>query len=368
MKKTVLIAGGGTGGHLSPGIALYEEFKSQGAIPLFLAGLPDLKFASLKDIDESDLMLYGAPTLTMNPLKIPGFSLSFLKAILTARSYIKDCEVDAVIGMGGYVSAPALIAALSKGIPIFLCEQNSVPGRVTRMFDKKARKIYSTFIEASAHLKNSAAFVQAGNPIRKRVLAGITKGEARRIFNLGHAKTVILAIGGSQGAMRLNELVLGLKKKYSEEFGNVGIIWSTGDHSYAKYKDAVVNELDGGSIYISPFIERVGEAYAAADFAISRSGAGVMMELAAMGLPSMLIPYPHAAMNHQETNADSFANQGAAVKLADEEAVPEKAAKIILDIINNPRLLKNMSERAAALAKPDSAREIAADILKEINS
>lgn len=368
MNQTVIIAGGGTGGHLSPGIALYEELKSKGYAPLFLAGEADMKYASIKDVDPVDLLLYGAPTATKNPLKLPAFLLNFFKAVLTARRYMKDSDAAAVVGMGGYVSAPALIAALSKGVPVFLCEQNAVPGKVTLLFEKKARKIYSTFPAALEYIQNKEAFVLAGNPIRKRVLSKMTPAEARKLFNLGHAKNVLLVIGGSQGAMKLNELIFGLKKNYPEQFNGIGIIWSTGEYSYEKYREAVVNELDGGSIYISPFIERVGEAYAAADFAISRSGSGVMVELAAMGVPSLLIPYPYAAMDHQDKNAEYFVKEGAALKLADSDAVYENAADMIFNVIKNPRVLKSMSEKAVALAKPDAARIIIEDILKEINS
>jgi UDP-N-acetylglucosamine--N-acetylmuramyl-(pentapeptide) pyrophosphoryl-undecaprenol N-acetylglucosamine transferase len=251
-------------------------------------------------------------------------------------------------------------------VPLFLCEQNSVPGKVTKFFEKHARKIYGTFRGATSYLKFGDRYLLAGNPIRKKVMVESFKEDARKAFHLGHSKKVILVIGGSQGAVRINELIFGLKKDYPDDLKNVGIIWSTGDFSYQKYKDRVNNEIDEGSIYLSPFIDRVGLAYRAADVALSRSGAGVMMELAAMGVPSIQIPYPHAADNHQDKNADEFVQAGAAVKVSNEDAVPEKVMPVLHDLLNNPRALRQMSEKALAVARVDAAEVIVKDIVNNV--
>ncbi|OHD65522.1 MAG: undecaprenyldiphospho-muramoylpentapeptide beta-N-acetylglucosaminyltransferase [Spirochaetes bacterium RBG_13_51_14] len=364
---SVLIVAGGTGGHISPGIALYEEFRENGMRTLFLTGKRDERFSSLREVAPDDMKLYRAPSFSKNPAKIFVFPSLFTGAVLVARTIIRRNGVRAVIGMGGYVSAPALVAAKLMKVPLFLCEQNSVPGKVTKFFEKHARKIYGTFQDTTRYLKCTARYVRAGNPIRKKVLVDAAREEARKAFHLMHSKKVILVIGGSQGAVRLNELVFGLKKEYSDELKNVGIIWSTGDLSYKKYKEKIHNEIDEGSIYLSPFVERVGLAYRAADLAIARSGAGVMMELAAMGVPSIQIPYPHAADNHQDKNADEFVRAGAAIKIGNEDAVPEKVMPVIQDLLNNPRALQRMSERALAAALPNAAEVIVTGILSELN-
>jgi UDP-N-acetylglucosamine--N-acetylmuramyl-(pentapeptide) pyrophosphoryl-undecaprenol N-acetylglucosamine transferase len=361
--NTVLIAGGGTGGHLSPGIALYEEFTRQGTRALFLAGKKDLQFSSLNDIASDDLLLYGAPGLTRNIFKMPYFVLAFAAAVIRAIRYIRKYDVGAVIGMGGYVSAPALIAARMRKVPIYLCEQNSVPGKVTRSFEKYACRVYGTFAGAREYLREKGRFVHAGNPIRQKVLAGGTKEEARKTFHLDQQKKVILAIGGSQGALKINELIFGLKKRYPEEFKNIGILWSTGSLTYERFKKLVQDEMEVGAVYLSPFLDRVGLAYAASDIAISRSGAGVMMELAAMGVPSIQIPYPFAAMDHQDKNADDFVREGAAVKISNEDAVPEKVGPVLFGLLNNERALRKMSERASAAAKREASEVIVRDIL-----
>jgi len=363
--KSVLIAGGGTGGHMSPGIALYEEFRARGIRAIFLCGMNDRRFSLLDEVTPEDRLFYGAPSLTKNIFMLPIFALKFYFAMRAAGKMFRKYDIGAVIGMGGYVSAPALVAAKRRGIPLYLCEQNSVPGRVTGFFEKSCRKIYTTFEMTSLYLKCSEKIVQAGNPIRKKVFKTEPGINPKTAFHLGHEKNVILAIGGSQGAVKINDLVLGLMKKYPEEFKNIGIIWSTGSYSYDRFKEMIHSEIGEGSIYLSPFIDKVGLAYRACDIAISRAGAGVMVELAAMGVPSILMPYPHAAMNHQDRNADEFEKYGAAVKIRDSDASPEKIGAVLFGLLNNTRALKKMSDKALALAKPDAAAVIVNDILKD---
>lgn len=367
MSKNILIIGGGTGGHISPGIALYEKLREDGRMnPLFLTGVSDMRFSSLEEIEADKLYTYNPPALTKNPFKIPSFLLKFFRAVFRTRRIIRRNNIDAVVGMGGYASAPALVAAKMKKVPIFLCEQNSVPGKVTLKMEKHCRKIFGTFAESTEYLKFPDKFVHAGNPIRNNVLVQITKEEAKKAFHLGHSEKLIFVVGGSQGAVRLNQLILGLKKQYPREFKNIGVIWSTGDFSFAEHKERSQNELDAGSLYISPYIKRVGKAYRACDLCISRSGAGVMMELAAAGVPSILIPYPYAADNHQEKNADAFVNAGAAVKVKDQDAVPEKVAPLIFEMLNNKKKLKTMSDCAKNASKIDAADEIVKYIKSEL--
>jgi len=366
MSKNILIIGGGTGGHISPGIALYEKLGEEGNMsPLFLTGKNDLRFGSFTDIDSSRLFTYNAPSLTVNPFKIPMFLLRFTGAVLKTVRVIKKNNVSGVVGMGGYVSAPALVAAGLCKVPVFLCEQNTVPGKVTLKFEKKCQKVFGTFPDSVSYLKMPEKYIHCGNPIRNNVLVQTPKSEAKKAFHLEHCDKVILIIGGSQGAVKLNNLVLELKKAYPREFKNIGISWSTRDYSFDEYKQKSRTEVEAGSVYISPYIKRVGKAYRACDISISRSGAGVMMELAAAGVPSILIPYPHAAMDHQNKNADSFAAAGAAVKISDDDAVAEKVAPILFDLLNNPRKLKAMSDCAKQASKIDAADVIVKNI-KEI--
>lgn len=365
-STTLLIVGGGTGGHISPGVALYEEFVAAGARALFLTGKKDARFSSLRDVAGEDLCYYRAPSFTRNILKLPFFALGFAAAVFRAYILIKRKRVETVIGMGGYVSAPALIAAGMAGLPFFLCEQNTVPGKVTAFFAGRARAIFTTFESTRDYLKKELCdkITLAGNPIRKKVLAAPDRESARRAFNMRHCKRVILAIGGSQGAMTINELVLGLKAAYPGELKDIGIIWSTGDLSYEKYRKAAQSIGDAGSLYMSPFIDEVGAAYMASDIAISRSGSGVMVELAAMGIPSILIPFPYAAMDHQDRNADEFVKAGASVKIANSDAVPEKVFPVLSELLENPTRISRMSARAREAARPAAAAAVVKSVME----
>ncbi len=356
MSKNILIVGGGTGGHISPGLALFERLSEEnGMNPFFLTGNSDMRFSTFADMDGARLLTYNAPSFTRNPFKLPFFVLKFMRTVMRARRIIKKKNISAVVGMGGYVSAPALVASMITRTPYFLCEQNSVPGKVTMRFERKCELVFATFGESIKWLRCPEKFIHSGNPIRNSVLVPVNKAEAKKAFHLGHCSKIILVIGGSQGAVKLNELTLGLKKKYPREFKNIGIIWSTGDLSFEEYRTRSQNEPDAGSVYISPYIKRVGKAYSACDIAISRSGAGVMMELAAAGVPSILIPYPFAAMDHQDKNADAFAAAGAAVKIADSDAVAEKVAPVLFELLSHPRKLADMSANAKKAAMTGAA-------------
>lgn len=364
----ILIAGGGTGGHIFPGISLYNEFKKKDISAGMLVGKRDVHFSPLSDIDAGCIYYYNAPLFTKNILKMPVFLLQFFKATVRAVMLIKKMKADAVIGMGGYVSAPALAAAVILRIPYFLCEQNSVPGKATVLFASKARMIFTTFKNTGDYLKDGikSKIINYGNPLRDNVFSKLTKQDARRIFYLSHCKKVILVIGGSQGAAQINELFLNIKKNYTDELKNTGIIWVTGDLTYRKYKEELNEMLGDGSVYLAPFIDNIGAAYRASDLAVSRAGAGGMMELAATGLPSVLIPYPYAADNHQEKNAENFERAGAAVRIRNSEAGPEKVGDIIINLLSNPVQLSRMAEKARSVSLNDAGKNIINAVIGEL--
>ena len=369
-KISILITGGGTGGHIFPGISLYEEFKDRKINASLLVGKKDVNFSPLSKVDKNELYVYGAPSFTKNIIKIPFFAINFIKAVLKVSMLLKRLKTDAVIGMGGYVSAPALVAAYFTKTPIFLCEQNSVPGKVTLLFAGKSEKIFTSFSVTKDYFKDAfkAKAVYAGNPLRKVIQTKAVREEAKKYFHLGHCKKIILIIGGSQGALQLNELFLEIKKMYRNELKDTGVIWITGEYSYKKIKEELNKLGADGSTYLSPFIDEVGLAYKASSLAISRSGAGGVLEFAAVGLPSVLIPYPYAADNHQEKNADVFELAGAAVKIRKDETEPEKLGGIIIDLLSNPNQLARMSEKAKSLAKINATKDIVEAVVSEIKN
>jgi UDP-N-acetylglucosamine--N-acetylmuramyl-(pentapeptide) pyrophosphoryl-undecaprenol N-acetylglucosamine transferase len=360
----VLIVGGGTGGHISPGIALYQEFIQRGTRTFFLAGTRDKRFSLLDKVRDDDLFLYRAPGLTRNIFKFFVFIFLFVAAVFKAKRIMKKMNINSVVGMGGYVSAPALLAAKMLKLSLYLCEQNSVPGKVTLLFEKSSKKIFGTFDVSKKYIKFPERYLVTGNPVRRGLLEEISRDEAKKAFHLTHSEKIILVIGGSQGARRLNELIFHMKKEYPGDFDDIGIIWSTGSLSYDTLKELVHTEMDEGSIYLSPYIRDVGKAYRAADIAISRAGAGVMMELAAVGIPSILVPYPHAASNHQEINADEFVKAGAAVKIMDRDALPANVIPVLREILGNQRNLSRMSEKAVAVSRKNAAERIVKEIME----
>jgi UDP-N-acetylglucosamine--N-acetylmuramyl-(pentapeptide) pyrophosphoryl-undecaprenol N-acetylglucosamine transferase len=366
---SILITGGGTGGHIFPGISLYEEFKSKGMNPYMLVGKKDINFSPLSAVDGNDVFTYGVPSFTKNLLLLPLFAVNFTKAVFRAMMLIRRLKANAVIGMGGYVSAPALAASIILKVPVYLCEQNSVPGKVTSAFASRAKNIFTTLSVTTEYFKKEAQFkiLHAGNPLRKEIFAKAGKDEAKKFFHLGHCRKIILIIGGSQGALQINDLFLEVKKLYSKELKDTGIIWITGDYSYNKFKEHLAKSGGNGSIYLTPFINEVGMAYKASDLAISRAGAGGIMEFAAASLPSILIPYPNAAMDHQKKNAEVFEKAGAAIRIRKEELDPDKLGGIIVDLLSNPNQLARMAEKTRSLGKINAAKDIVESIAKDLN-
>ncbi len=364
MKGTIVIAGGGTGGHIAPGIAVYEALREKEVRVFYIAAFRDRRFPLLSEIERDDLYFYRGPALKKNPLLLAGFIFGFATSLVRSLFFFKRRNTRAVIGMGGYVSVPALLAARMMKIPVYLCEQNTVPGRVTRLFEKSARRIYATFEESREYLKTEERdIIIAGNPLRRRIRKEVNRRAARQHFNMSHVKTVVLVIGGSQGAVGVNELVVELKRNYPGRFREVGFIWITGTFSYERFREEAQKDMRAGSIYLAPFVEEMAAAYSAADLAISRSGAGVMAELAAAGLPSILVPLPGSAGNHQELNAQSFERKGAAVMVRQDQAVAGNVAQALFSLIGNERRRKEMAGRIRECARPDAGQAIAMDLL-----
>ncbi len=369
IKLNILIAGGGTGGHIFPGIALYEEFKKSGINAALLVGRRDLGFFPVLTIGSDNVFYYYAYQYNKNFLKLIPFFIKFIISVFKIMMLLKRQKINAVIGMGGFVSAPALASAYILKKPVFLCEQNTIPGRVNVFFAKKAKKIFTSFKITTRYFRKDMEkkILYSGNPLRELVLSRLTKNAARKSYNLVHCKKILMVIGNSPGARQINELFLEILKIFENELMDTGIIWITGNSSFEKYRDTVNDWNGGSSVFLSPFMENIGASYRASDLVLSMAGAGSIMEFAAAGLPSVLIPYPYAAGNHQEKNAEVYARAGAAVVIKKEEAVPEKAGGIIIDILNNPIQLSRMAENARSMAKINAAGDIVKNVTGELS-
>ncbi|QGT99136.1 UDP-N-acetylglucosamine--N-acetylmuramyl-(pentapeptide) pyrophosphoryl-undecaprenol N-acetylglucosamine transferase [Candidatus Syntrophocurvum alkaliphilum] len=361
----LIITGGGTGGHIYPAIAIANEIKER--IPtaeiLFVGteqGLEnkiipeagyDLKTINITGIDRTSLMKAGKSLL-----KVP---VSFWQA----KKIINKFKPEIVIGTGGYVSYPVVLAGTFFANKTVIHEQNAIPGLANRNLASRVDYTLLTFEEAASYLKAKQLIV-TGLPVRKEILkADIHK--ARKKLDLAN-KFTLLAFGGSRGAMSINQSMLYINEKYKNE--NMQILWITGEENY----DTVINNLKQtmdtkntiSKIDIRPYMHNIEDAFAASDLVVCRAGASTLSELAVIGLPAILVPYPYAAENHQEKNARALVEKNAAEMVIDEFLDGDTLYKKIEEIRNNKNKLEQMKKNILTEAKPNALKEIVDIILK----
>ncbi len=354
----IIIAGGGTGGHVFPAIAIAEEIhrmKSDADI-LFIG--------TKKKIEARIIPQRGYP---FRPIWISGWSRRFnagsflfpLKVIVAMyQSYrlMRDIRPDVVVGTGGYVCGPVIRMAAHLGIPTLIQEQNSYPGVTTRMLARRATQVHITFEETKAHLKRTDNVYVTGNPTRAE-LESVPRDVALRKFGFQQETFVLLAFGGSLGAATINSALLEALPVIEEK--KIGVIWITGDALYERVKEQAGNRKE---MLIVPFLDDMASAYAAASLALCRAGATTIAELSRVGVPSILVPYPYAAANHQEFNARTFADHGAARMVLNQDLIRELPG-ILSELSGNPSELDRMRTQARLLGKPGAARAIAEAVL-----
>ena len=313
-SRRILFAGGGTGGHFFPAIAIADRLAQ-------LAGddfMPEIAFVGtrrgieyrLRDSLGYPLHLINirglARRLTLSNLILP---LLIVGALVKSYTLLKRLKPDIIVGTGGYVCWPILKAAEFRKIPTVLQEQNSFPGITTRQMAANAARVYLGFEKAAEYLPQATRVMVTGNPVRDRVLGG-NREKALQEFKLDPDKKTILILGGSQGARNVNNAILaGLQKQALP--ADVQILWQTGKRDYTDVTAAAGDKVTHGSLF--PFSERMDLVYAAADIAIARAGALTIAELVACGVPSILIPLPSAAGDHQRKNALEMSSKGVSV-------------------------------------------------------
>lgn len=350
----IILCGGGTAGHINPAIALYDVFKDMGHKPYMLVSTKD-----------SDLipMQYRYNTIK---LKSPGnfikkilFALGLLPALLKSLKYLKEYEADVVIGMGGFVSFPVLLAANMRNINIYLCEQNSHAGKVNIMFYHDAKTVYHTFSKSLLQIPKGEVF---GNPIRRDFFI-TNRDTARASLELKENQKLLVITGGSQGAYRLNELFLLGIEKVQSEVKNLKIVWLTGKKWLSKLEGEV--ERRGiKNVTLHSYYRDMPSLLYAADFCISRSGSGAISELLVCNLPSLLIPFPYATDNHQYDNARELMDKGLAFLMTESALDESKLTNFIIDTLNNETLLLEMRKRIEDYNIDDAGLLIAYDIVR----
>jgi UDP-N-acetylglucosamine--N-acetylmuramyl-(pentapeptide) pyrophosphoryl-undecaprenol N-acetylglucosamine transferase len=360
----VLMAGGGTAGHVFPALAVADVLRARHGAAVSFVGAADGQEATL-------VPGAGYPFLALNVASAQTrASLRSVKALALSAAATVRCrslvhEADVVVGIGGYASAPAVFAARLGRRPVVLIEQNSVPGVVNRVASRWAKAVATTFEQTAERLPTGTRDVRTGNPIRAviRDVAGnrdALAAEAVEAFDLRDDRATVLVLGGSQGAMAIDRCVAGaIVASRLHARGDLQLLVSTGP----RHVDLVPPTADErGSLIVRArsFIERMDLALALADAAVARAGAGHIAELTACAVPSILVPYPYATEDHQTSNAIDVSAAGAARVLADRDLSPERLTACILELMDDPDARTQMADAARAWARPDADERIAA--------
>lgn len=359
-----MIAGGGTGGHLYPGLAVAAEFTklSPGNKAGFIGTKKGIEARVLPGSGYSLKFISIGGYLGKSVWQKFVFPLSFLKAAIQSLLHMIKERPDAVLGTGGYVSAPPVLAAWVLRIPVYLLALDAMPSKAVRFLSRFAKEIYGGFPECPQYLNKKAKVTFTGNPIR-REMGKISKEEGIKEFGLESGKKTILVFGGSQGAHSINLAVLDSLTHLDQagHLKDIQIIFQTGQKDQGLISEKC--QSSKASVKIMAYIDKMPQAMAAANLVISRAGAGVS-ETLACGLPSILIPFPYAASNHQEYNSRSLERAGAAEMILDHGLNGRDLAQTIIGILFNHEKYDKMAQAAMSLARPGAAREIADKIYK----
>ncbi len=359
----VAIAGGGTAGHIYPAISIADELNLE---------LPeaDIVFIGNKMGLEAELVQEAG--YAFEPIDVSGlkrsFNLSNIGAVIKAgnsvghlRNFFKKFKPEAVVGTGGYVSAPAVFAAYTMKIPTLIHEQNAFPGLANRILGRLVDTVATSFPNGEESFHRAKRVVFTGNPIRRKMI-GAVKESAIESFNLDIDKKTILIFGGSQGAKKLNDCFIEAYDKF-KKFDNLQIIHITGKNNFnevtQKMRRLIDVDNDKLRYQAHPYIENINQAYAAADLCICRAGATSIAEITALGLPAVLVPYPYATGGHQEKNARYLESNGAAKVVLDSDLTPESLFSICNHLVFDNKALVEMKNHSQKLGKPFAANDIA---------
>lgn len=355
----MFFAGGGTGGHLYPGLAIANEIQKQApnVQPFFIGAERGIEREVLPTTGYPHKLLNLHPLYRRSPLSNWRTIVGAVSAWRAIGKLAREQRPIAVIGTGGYAAGVALAWARANGVPTMLHEPDSHPGLTTRQFAKGAAAIFLGFPEAQSQLSvgpKSLVFAM-GCPIVPPPPEAPTRLHARRAWGLPDDAFVVLIVGGSQGARALNECVAKWSKALPE---NVALIWATGKtqaDAYLTYESKTVR--------VRPYLSPIADAYAAADLAVTRAGAMTIAELCAWGIPAVLVPLPTAAQDHQTHNARAMATAGAAIHMPQSEFTPESLDATVRELIARPAVMMNMAQAAILRGQPTAAADIAEQIL-----
>lgn len=351
----ILIGGGGTGGHIYPGLALarYAMMQDGGAEVLFVGSEAGLE-NKIVPAAGFDLVTIPARGLTRSPGQLFSFFRDLLKGIGGAKKIIEDFKPQVVLGTGGYVSAPLTIASLIKRVPVVIHEQNALPGKVNRLMAPLAKRVCISFPQTAKRMPPFSHTIFTGNP-RAGEVASLSREEGCRLLSLDPGLEYILVYGGSRGALKINEVVAAyLQEGLLPE--KMGMIYVTGEIYYEK----VIADLgeQPGRVRVYPYLDEMPAALAAASLALTRSGATTLAEITGAGVPAILIPSPNVVQNHQYFNARILSDAGAAVLINEHQFSPSRLKEEVDRLNNEPGLLAGMADAGRAIGVRDAAARL----------
>jgi len=364
LVKRVLVAAGGSGGHIFPAIALCESLKERSpTVEIRLVGSAKELDRRIFEKESIGYSLLSDNKLPSGPsLKLIGFLFKGISDIVKTFFIFIDFKPDVAVGFGGYVSFPVVIMARLFRVPRLIHEQNVVPGRANKFLLSWADKIALSFEGTKKYLGNNAAkAVLTGNPIRRKAMKA-EHGESLKRFGLSDSKFSILVIGGSQGAHNINEKFLqaiGLIEPGTRSKLQVIHITGIKDYEWAilQYKD-----LPGLDYRVFSFIDRIEEAYGASDLIITRSGSSALFEAAHFAKPMILVPYPFAR-SHQVENAKAFSDNGAAIMIEEKDLSSQTFKDNILNLFNDRSRLSGIADAVKRLSMPEASERLAGEVL-----
>ena len=364
-KLKVLMSGGGTGGHIFPAVAIAQEIQKR---------FPDAEFLFMGANGKMEMEKVPQAGFKIEGLNIAGFdrgnllaniNLPFkvISSLLKARKIIKEFQPDFAVGTGGFASGPALFIAARMGVPTFIQEQNSLPGK-TNIFNAKKAKIVFTAYPNMEKFFHGTKTLFLGNPIRKNIITDIIDSDlAKEKLGLEKGKLTILSVGGSLGSRTLNN---GWKENINQVLEkDYQLIWQTGKLDYKNILEET-KDIHSRNIQIVEFIKNMEMAYSAADVIVSRAGAIAISELAIAKKPVLLVPFPFAAEDHQTKNAQTLVEKNAAKMVKDTE-MKEKFWNTLSEICENEDLRTEMAQNLEFFAKPKATEEIVNEIFKNLN-
>jgi UDP-N-acetylglucosamine--N-acetylmuramyl-(pentapeptide) pyrophosphoryl-undecaprenol N-acetylglucosamine transferase len=371
MTTRVLIAGGGTAGHVFPALAVARELQRLADIEPVFVGVENRLEARLVPEAGFELHPINAVAVPRRPspalLRLP---FAVRAAVAECEAIIDEVDARAVVTFGGYVSFPASWAASRRDLPLVIHEQNSVPGLANRVASRWARHIAVSFPGSTDRFRRRERCAVTGNPVRDDMLSldrEARRGEARQRFGLEPERPTLLVFGGSQGARSLNNATVEAHALWGDV--DLQILHAAGRALYTETATAwerAQAATPGPRVRLLDFIDDMGDAYAAADVVLCRSGATSIAELTALGLPSVLVPYPHATGDHQRHNAEALERIGAAEVVANDALDGEALVERVRPLLTDPARHAEVAAAARAFGRPDAATNVARLVLGEL--